>query len=240
MGQHKIRSRALQYLSYRKAAEQAPPNSEALFRAISDASPLGIYVSDWQGDCVYSNAAFQRISGMTPKQTQGMNWNRMIHPEDRRRVFSEWRKATMEQVPFLSVFRFQREDGSIVWMRVNGDIMRDGCDQPGHVLTIEDITECKSIEFGLRKAEEALYEERSRAQFALNSIGDAVVTTNPLGNLVYMNPAAESMTGWTLADASGRPFAQVFRIIERATRRAVENPARRAIEAHTTVTLAAD
>lgn len=177
---------------------------------------------------------------MTPKQTQGMNWNRMIHPEDRRRVFSEWRKATMEQVPFLSVFRFQREDGSIVWMRVNGDIMRDGCDQPGHVLTIEDITECKSIEFGLRKAEEALYEERSRAQFALNSIGDAVVTTNPLGNLVYMNPAAESMTGWTLADASGRPFAQVFRIIERATRRAVENPARRAIEAHTTVTLAAD
>ncbi len=57
--------RALHYLLDRKATRDALRVSELRFRAMSDASPLGIFVSDVQGDCVYTNAAYHSISGLT-------------------------------------------------------------------------------------------------------------------------------------------------------------------------------
>ena len=57
--------RALRYVIERKAAREALQSSEARFRAMSDASPLGIFVSDAEGSCVYTNAAYHTISGLT-------------------------------------------------------------------------------------------------------------------------------------------------------------------------------
>lgn len=87
---------------------------------------------------------------------------------------------------------------------------------------------------------EALYEEKERAQVTLNSIGDAVLTTNLMGNVTYMNVVAETMTGWSLDSALGRPLAEVFKIIDSKTRQAVADPAQRAIAENKTVALAAD
>jgi len=93
---------------------------------MSDASPLGIFVSDAEGSCVYTNAAYHKISGLTFEQTLGTNWSVAIHPEDRQRVLAEWRDAVRGQEAFQTEFRFLREDGSIVWTRVNSAAMRDG------------------------------------------------------------------------------------------------------------------
>lgn len=71
----------------------------------------------------------------------------------------------------------------------------------------EDITARKSTEFGLQAAEQALFEEKERAQVTLNSIGDAVVSTDALGNVTFLNQVAEKMTGWTGRHALGRPLA---------------------------------
>jgi diguanylate cyclase (GGDEF)-like protein/PAS domain S-box-containing protein len=60
---------------------------------------------------------------------------------------------------------------------------------------------------------EALFREKERAQVTLDSIGDAVVCTDVLGNVTFLNPTAEALTGWQASEAIGRPFAQVFRII---------------------------
>lgn len=144
-----------------------------------------------------------------------------MHPEDRQRAVAEWRDAVRDQEPFQSEVRFLREDGSVVWTRLNAAAMRDGRTSHGHVQTVEDITARKSTEFVLRAAEEALFEEKERAQVMLNSIGDAVLTTDLLGNVTYLNLVAEAMTGWSREDASGRPLSEVFRIIDgtRAARR---------------------
>jgi diguanylate cyclase (GGDEF)-like protein/PAS domain S-box-containing protein len=61
---------------------------------------------------------------------------------------------------------------------------------------------------------EALFREKERAQVTLNSIGDAVVCTDVLGNVTFLNPIAEALTGCAADEAIGRPFAQVFRIID--------------------------
>ena len=233
-------SRTLHYVIACKAAQDALQNSEARFRAMSDASPLGIFVSDAEGGCVYTNAVYQRIAGLSFEQALGTCWSTAIHPEDRPRVLADWRAAAQSGAPFRTEFRFQRKDGSVVWTRVNSAALRDGLEPHGHVQTVEDITERKSTEFGLRAAEDALFEEKERAQVTLNSIGDAVLTTDLLGNVTYLNLVAEAMTGWSREDALGRPLAEVFRIIDGTTRQTVASPAQHALAEDRTVGLAAD
>ncbi len=230
--------RALRYLIERKAIRDALLGSEERFRAMSDASPLGIFVSDAHGSCVYTNAAYREISGLSFEQALGTNWSMAIHPEDRERVLAEWRVAARGLAPFQTEFRFLQGDDSVVWTRVNSAAMRDGKRSLGLVQTVEDITGRKSAEQVLLAAEEALFEEKERAQVTLNSIGDAVLTTDLHGNVSYLNLVAETMTGWSREDAFGRPLIEVFRIVDGTTREAVENPAQRAIEEDKTVGLA--
>jgi diguanylate cyclase (GGDEF)-like protein/PAS domain S-box-containing protein len=70
----------------------------------------------------------------------------------------------------------------------------------------------------------ALFLERERAQVTLNSIGDAVISTDVSGNITYLNAVAESMTGWSRQEASGRPLQEVLRIIDGDTREPALNP----------------
>ncbi|HTH44342.1 MAG TPA: cache domain-containing protein, partial [Oxalicibacterium sp.] len=69
-----------------------------------------------------------------------------------------------------------------------------------------------------------LFAEKERAQVTLESIADAVITTDKLGNIEYMNPVAEELTGWTSAEALGLPSTQVFKIIDGYSREPVSNP----------------
>lgn len=72
--------------------------------------------------------------------------------------------------------------------------------------------------------EEALFEEKERAQVTLDCIGDAVACTDNSGNLTFLNRVAEGMTGWTREEAAGRPLAEVFRILDGRNRQAIPNP----------------
>src|ERR1700688_4854394 len=71
---------------------------------------------------------------------------------------------------------------------------------------------------------EALFEEKERAQVTLNSIGDAVMSTDVAGNVTYLNIVAERLTGWSRHEAAGHPFEEVFRIIDSTTREEARNP----------------
>jgi PAS domain S-box-containing protein len=70
----------------------------------------------------------------------------------------------------------------------------------------------------------ALEEGEENLAITLNSIGDAVIATDPAGCVTRMNPTAERLCGWTLAEASGRPLAEVFHLINAETRLAVADP----------------
>ncbi len=76
-----------------------------------------------------------------------------------------------------------------------------------------------------RKAlEESLYREKSRADTVLASIGDAVVCTDRSAIVEYLNPAGESLTGWTDAEARGRPITEVLPLINKITRQPEPSP----------------
>ena len=91
-----------------------------------------------------------------------------------------------------------------------------------------------------KNLEEALFEQNERAQVTLNSIGDAVVCTDVTGAITYLNLVAETMTGWTLGEAAGRPMVEVCRILEATSREAIPNPIARAVARNKTVHLPAN
>jgi diguanylate cyclase (GGDEF)-like protein/PAS domain S-box-containing protein len=84
---------------------------------------------------------------------------------------------------------------------------------------------------------EALFLERERAEVTLNSIGDAVVSTDVTGNITYLNAVAESMTGWSRQEACGRRLQEVLRIIDGDSREPALDPLSLAVLHNKTVGL---
>jgi diguanylate cyclase (GGDEF)-like protein/PAS domain S-box-containing protein len=88
--------------------------------------------------------------------------------------------------------------------------------------------------------DEALFSERERARVTLNSIGDAVLSTDVAGNVAYLNQVAEEMTGWPRREALGRPLAEVFKIVDAVTREPALDPLAEAIRQNQAVGLTAN
>lgn len=84
--------------------------------------------------------------------------------------------------------------------------------------------------FERRALDEQKFVERERAEVTLNSIGDAVMTTDTQGNVTYLNAEAEGLTGWTRAEAFARPLSEVFDVTDGLTGQHAEDPSRLAIE----------
>lgn len=89
-----------------------------------------------------------------------------------------------------------------------------------------------------RSAVQELAKEEDRLRTTLASIGDAVITTDAAGHITSLNPVAEALTGWTSAEAAGKPLDTVFRIVNEATRETVANPAKKALSEGVVVGLA--
>ncbi|MEG4990009.1 EAL domain-containing protein [Microcoleus sp. BR0-C5] len=89
-----------------------------------------------------------------------------------------------------------------------------------------------------QRLEESLFAEKELAQVTLQSIGDAVITTDAQGNVRYFNPIAERLTGWRADEVQGVSFSTVFLIVDQVTRETVENPINKALLEERIVTLA--
>ncbi|MDZ4059054.1 MAG: PAS domain S-box protein, partial [Bacteroidales bacterium] len=88
---------------------------------------------------------------------------------------------------------------------------------------IGEMTKRKQTEEALRKSEENL-------SITLNSIGDGVISTDINGLIVQMNPIAEQLCGWRLAESLGRPLSEVFKIINAQTRQPVIDPVKKVLQ----------
>jgi diguanylate cyclase (GGDEF)-like protein/PAS domain S-box-containing protein len=75
-----------------------------------------------------------------------------------------------------------------------------------------------------QESESALLGEKERLRVTLNAIGDAVITTDTDGNITYLNPVAETMTGWSSEEAIGQALPVVFNIIHAKTGETLPNP----------------
>jgi PAS domain S-box-containing protein len=79
------------------------------------------------------------------------------------------------------------------------------------------------------QAEKALQHERDLLEVTLASIGDAVIATDATAALTFLNPVAETLTGWPAQEAIGRNIAEIFHVIDEQSRQVVENPVEKAL-----------
>ncbi|HUF74088.1 MAG TPA: EAL domain-containing protein [Gammaproteobacteria bacterium] len=147
------------------------------------------------------------------------NWQKLVHPDDLARVQAQLRDHLEGKTElFESVHRMHHSDGDWRWIQSRikariGEEMR-----VRRLVGVEtDITERKLYE-------EALFREKESAQITLQSIGDGVATTDADGNVQYLNPVAEGLTGWKLDHAVGHSIDEIFRGFHEETCEPVENP----------------
>ncbi|MDP2993005.1 MAG: PAS domain S-box protein [Deltaproteobacteria bacterium] len=88
------------------------------------------------------------------------------------------------------------------------------------------------------KMERKLKESEQWLATTLKSIGDAVMATDTHGCVIFMNPMAETLTGWKQEDAAGNPLKEVFNIINEETGKRAEDPATRVLREGVVVGLA--
>ncbi len=207
---------------------------------LSDVLPLGILVTDRHGKCLYSNAAYQKLCGWSGDELIGSHWSSVIHPQDHARVIEHWEQALLGHQPFLCEARLKCSSGKTIWTRHNAALLTDGIPGHGYVHTVEDISIYKAHEKARKKAEERLFLEQERAQVTLDSIGDAVLSTDINGRVSYMNRVAEMLTGYRRSEAIGKPLSEVFQVVDASTHLPTEDPAQRAIQSDSTVALEAN
>lgn len=98
----------------------------------------------------------------------------------------------------------------------------------------------KTLLASFHEVEEAHRDLKQREEYlslTLDSIGDAVITTDTSGNITRMNPVARQLTGWSLPEAQGQPLKTVFPIIDASTRESIENPVEKVIATGQTIYL---
>ncbi|HMB51678.1 MAG TPA: EAL domain-containing protein [Thermoanaerobaculia bacterium] len=142
--------------------------------------------------------------------------HRMVHPEDRdvfRNAMAAVRSAPTRGGKFEAEVRFVLPGGVVRWVGERAHRVTDS----RVVGVATDIDERKRTAI-------ALQEEKERALVTLASIGDGVIRTDAEGRIDYMNAVAERMTGWATRSAAGRPLADVYRVIDEATRKPLADP----------------
>jgi diguanylate cyclase (GGDEF)-like protein/PAS domain S-box-containing protein len=196
----------------RNLAEEALRASEAKFRGLFEGVIEGVYQSTRDGRLVSVNSAFVKMLGYSSaEEMYALPSSVMLYwsPHDRaefvRRVDAGGEVRSMEVV-------LRRRDGSQVVALENSRGVRDGSGRiVGYEGTVADITERK-------RAEQAIFAEKDRAHVTLQSIGDAVITTDAAARIDYLNPVAERLTGWSMAEARGRTIGEVLQLIDESTR----------------------
>ncbi|MGE3807132.1 MAG: PAS domain S-box protein [Gemmataceae bacterium] len=149
-------------ISVRQQAESALRESEARFRAMCEASPVGIFLTDPEGNVTYCNPSDQQQTGLTWEGTMGRRWLTAIHPDDRERVLADFLAAVNTQTPFRGVGRYLHDNGNVFWWDVKTAPVTVGDELIGYVGICTDITERRYHE-----------EERSQRFAQLQKLADA-------------------------------------------------------------------
>ena len=199
--------------------------SEQRFRALSEASPLGVFATDASGDFIFTNPRWQAIFGLSPEQSLGQGWTATLHPADRDAVFAEWQRCAQQRVEFNIEFRILPPSAGMRHVNARARAVSDAAGEvTGFVGSVDDITLRKAQEQALQALGIEVARQHEQLRVTLQSIGDAVITTDASGCVTWLNPAAERMTGWPSAEAKGRALTQVFHIVNEETRLPTENP----------------
>jgi diguanylate cyclase (GGDEF)-like protein/PAS domain S-box-containing protein len=224
---------ALVDITERRALELQLHESEQRFFSAFQHAAIGMALTHPDGSFLRVNAAVCQMLGYHEEELLALGIVDVTHPDDMA-ADAELQQQLLagQRDSYHMEKRNFHKSGRVVHIQLSVSLVRDPGGAPLYFVSqAQDISQRKAFE-------EALHRERELAQVTLRSIGDAVITTDPQLQITSLNPIAEAMTGWTSAEAQGRPMEEVFRLFDAQHGGAVANPLRAAIEHNSIVDLA--
>jgi diguanylate cyclase (GGDEF)-like protein/PAS domain S-box-containing protein len=192
--------------------------SERRFRESMEHSPIGMLIADLTGIWGYTNIALQKILGYTAEEFRALPPGGPSDPEDWKESKTRWSRLLSGETEFYDVpRRFRHKDGRWIWTHVAVSLLRDEEGQPQHL-----IAQVESLE-ARQRAEEKLAQERERLKITLESINDAVITTDAQARITYLNAAAESLLGLSLEAVAARRVDEVIHLVDPESSRSAAN-----------------
>ena len=172
---------------------------------------------------IYVNEAFTQMTGYRPEEIIGQTPSCLRGPDSDGAQVAKIRRAFSRREPLRLELINYRKDGSTYWVELNSVPVADELGKVTHWVSVQrNISDRKRME-------QAFFDEKELAQVTLQSIGDAVITTDAGGCIFTLNPVAQKLTGWSTLEAQGLPLASVLRIVDETTRMPIENIAQIAL-----------
>lgn len=200
--------------------------------AIVESSDDAIIGKSLDGIIQSFNATAERMFGYKAAEVVGKPVTILIPPDRQNEevdILGRLRKG--ERVDHFETVRVTK-DGRYLDISLTVSPVRDSA---GTIIGVSkiarDITERNDTA-------RALAAQREWFRVTLGSIGDAVIASDISERVTFMNATAERLTGWKSEEAAGKPFAEIFQIVNERTRLRVENPARRVLATGRVVALA--
>ena len=191
--------------------------ANALLAAIVDSADDAIVSKTLNGTVTTWNRAAERIFGYKAGEVIGGPISIIIPPERGSEENDILQRISRgERIEHYETVRMCKDSRRIEVAVSISPLVQDG-QIVGAVKIARDITQAK-------EAEREIARQRARLEITLSSIGDGVIVTDLLGQVTFINPVAEALTGWKLKEARGQPLEAVFNIMNETTRRRVENP----------------
>ncbi len=226
---------AFQDITERRGMQKQVAESERLLRLITDSIPLRIAYVDRDRRYRFVNAAHCSAFGLDRASIIGRTRSEVTGTPLAPAVASSVDAVLAGQAQRVLITEPVSggpPPSRHIDFHLTPDLRDDGS-VPGFFTAGVDITERMAMEQALAESHELL-------RVTLQSIGDAVITTDERGHVRWFNPMAERMTGWLSSEAQGKPLAQVFHIVNEDTRRPADNPVGVCLAQQRVVGLASD
>lgn len=199
-----------------KAEEKTKSSERELSRILDDMMDTYFQVAA-DGQLRRISPSVQWLLGYSADDATKTSWNELFADADDHARFLKALERSFGTLQNYEV-RLRHSEGEQVWVtlnahyRENNEGLRDGFEG-----IARDTTEA-------RKAREILFQEKELWRVTLQSIADGVITTDIDGNVSFVNPIAEKMSGWSNEEARQRPLAEVMKLVDETTKQAIEIP----------------
>jgi PAS domain S-box-containing protein len=207
-------------------------SSQAHLAAIIDSSDDAIISKSLEGIITSWNKGAEKVFGYNAQEVIGSPISILVPPErgsEEPDILARLRRG--ERIDHFETVRV-RKDGRRIHVSLT---ISPVLDERGQIIGASKIA--RDITDRVEAQAQTL-RERERLQVMLSSIGDGVIVADPQGFIEFLNPVAESLTGWSVGEAKGKPLDLVFCIVNEATRQRADNPATRSLREGVIVGLA--